>query len=140
MKPFIIIFFIFSSFCFANHKNDSFSTRLHDRLAIAAIKCQGNETTASIDQEMWADYTCADDEWLMVVDNINQCDDNISCTDIPVMPIIVKLKRVFSDTIEMTNYYQIISRIPVSAEVRWILRRYWVRFDLNGVGEVILKK
>ena len=111
MKPFIIIFFIFSSFCFANHKNDSFSTRLHDRLVIAAIKCQGNETTASIDQEMWADYTCADDEWLMVVDNINQCDDNISCMD-----------------------------IPVSAEVRWILRRYWVRFDLNGVGEVILKK
>ena len=79
-------FFIFSSFCFANQKNDSFSTRLHDRLAIAAIKCQENETTASIDQEMWVDYTCADDEWLMVVDNLNRYDDNISCTDIPVMP------------------------------------------------------
>jgi hypothetical protein len=109
-----------------------FKTRLSTELAIEGEKCFGGEVVQSEDRV----FTCQQGQWLIVVDNINNCTPE-GCTEILVPPIIATLRRGVSQG--STTFYDMIPLTPVNDEVSGILAGVSVRFSSNEEPRVQFK-
>lgn len=119
-----LVFFLgtlfFSCLSFAQWQ-DSFSTKLNPHLLIAGKKCLGGEVSETTQR------LCKKDSWLINIDRSVQSQTFIS-----------HLKKVDIITPTTVAFYEIKpkDRIPFSHQM--LMKRYWVRFDLNG--EVLVMK
>lgn len=105
--------------------DERFQTRLTSRLSIAGHLCP--------------DVTCTDKEWMIYVDNINRCSQG-ACTEIEVLPFTAKLKFKKHVISAQYRFFAVVPTMPVSAEVRWILRNHHLRVDMNGTIDVLKSK
>jgi hypothetical protein len=138
MKLFLLLLFFIK---FAHASPDvSFSTRLSSGLSIDGNKCKGYEITQAEINHQMADFRCTRKEWLIVVDHINRCSEEKGwCTEIEMLPVTGKLKRSSQKKSNFYSFYNIIPTIPVSPQIRWILKRHWVRVSLSGETIVVHK-
>lgn len=135
MKFFLLLVLLIIKLAHAQ-SDDRFATRLTSKLSISGHQCLGGEVAIAQMSGEWSDYKCSAREWLITVDNLNYCSEEGYCTEIAVGPFIAKLKRSPLKKSEFYIYHKIVPTIPVSPEVRWILRQHWLRVSLNG--EIII--
>lgn len=119
--------------------DERFQTRLTSRLSVAGHLCLGDEITVGEDFGAYMDVRCTDKEWMIYVDNINRCSLG-ACTEIEVLPFTAKLKFKPHEISSQYRFYAIIPTMPVSAQVRWILRNHHLRVDMNGTIDVLKSK
>lgn len=125
MKSFLVLIILsFSNLALAQWDN-YFETRLDPRLAIAGKKCEGGELSGV------SDKVCEIGQWIILMDDINECDES-SCTDFSVVPFIAKLNKVNPVAQRVYAFYEIIPQDVMTSPRRKVVGRYWVRFDLNG--------
>jgi hypothetical protein len=117
-------------------RDDRFDTRLNSTLRISGQKCEGGETVVVQEDSSSRTETCEENQWLVIVDNENTCNENGSCTEIGVNPIIAVLERANIPSPTTYSFYNIEPDSQTTEERRRILENHWVRFDLNGSPEV----
>lgn len=117
----ILCTLILSTTSFAQWQ-DAFSTRINPHLTIGGKKCMGGEVSGT------SGRLCKKDKWLIDIDRTDHGPSFISI-----------LRRV--DVISPTTlaFYEILPKDRIAPNHRMLLRRFWVRFDLNGEAKVIKK-
>jgi len=103
-----------------------FSTRLNNQLMISGQECAGHESVWFKEEQ----YYCSEGQWLVVVDNANNCNQEGVCTEIAVEPSIMKLHAGHGRL-----HHSLIPISPLRNDQRYWVRRVWVRFHA-GRGEV----
>lgn len=114
---------------------EDFSTRLNDNLLVAGTKCNGSETVESNGQT----FTCDRDEWLITIDNVNTCNDNV-CTEAEVMPFIAELDLTDIISIPEYGFFEIDPDSPVTPAQQAVINDVYVRFNLNGDTDVVYRR
>lgn len=120
-------------------RDESFDTRLGPELRISGQKCKGGETVVVQNNDSSSTESCEENQWLVRVDNENTCNEDGSCTEIGVNPIIADLQRANIPSPTIYSFYNIIPDTQTTDERRRILENHWVRFDLNG-SPLVLEK
>jgi hypothetical protein len=118
---FILCTLFFSGLSFGQWQ-DSFSTKLNPYLLIAGKKCLGGEVSETTQR------LCKKDYWLINIDRTVQGQTFIS-----------HLKRVNIMTPTTVALYEIKPKDRIPFSYQMLMRRYWVRFDLNGEALVMKK-
>jgi hypothetical protein len=111
MKSLFIITFLFIQNAWCDHP-----------LSISGTQCEGHELVQ--------DYQCLPNEWLISFHK--RCQDGY-CDESASTSFIAKLFAISDD------HFSIRSRMPVSAETRWVLRQYGVKKDLAERWEIYKK-
>ncbi len=117
----------------------SFSTRLSGQLLISGQRCLGGETTQVMIEGQEIIIHCPTGKWLVVVDNINRCSPEGQCTEVAVSPVVTALRKSNHPTASTLAFYNFIPRSPLSVAQAVIMKRHWVRFNLNGEPLVLEK-
>lgn len=130
MKIILFLICLFVSQLSFAQMDDFFDTRLTPKLAISGEKCKGGEMSGV------SDSFCEKGQWLIFLDDINVCEDNV-CTRAMPQPFIAKLKRVRADHNSTDTYYEIIPKDMVHSSRRKLLGRYWVLFNFYQNPKVI---
>ncbi|MBA2405747.1 MAG: hypothetical protein H0V66_13300 [Bdellovibrionales bacterium] len=120
MKLFLLLLFLVIKI------SPAFSDEHFSSPIMLGQKCQGDEAAAAEISGQWADYHCADQEWMFRLAN-----------ERAESPFFGKLVVSNLKKSDYFSYYKIVPTIPVGPEIRWILRRYLVRISLNGEMDVI---
>lgn len=115
----------------------NFSTRLSDSLLIAGRRCEGSETTTDANG---ATVTCARDQWLITLDNVNTCTAGGACTEIGVVPFIAELDREDRVSIPEATFFEIDPLSAVTPAQDSTIDNYLVRFDLNDEEATVISK
>lgn len=115
----------------------SFSTRLSNNLLIAGTRCEGSETTTDSNG---ATVTCARDQWLITVDNVNTCTPAGACTEIGVIPFVAELDREDRVTVPEYTFFEIDPISSVTASQANTVDDYLVRFDINDEAATVVPK
>ena len=131
MKFFCLVILLSFPFKLLAQMDERFQTRLTPKLSIAGYHCVGDEVTVGGDFGTYLDVRCTNREWMIFVDNINRCSHD-ACTEIEVLPFTAKLKFKPYVISSQYRFYAIVPTMPVSAQVRWILRNHHLRVDMNG--------
>lgn len=116
----IVIFVSFSSYA---QWDDSFSSQVNSRLKISGSKCVGGEPSGV------SHRICEAGQWRIVLNEGGRIK----------APFISFLRRADIVTPSTIVFYDIIPRDRVTLRQRVLLRKYWVRFDLNG-EPLVMKK
>lgn len=98
-----------------------FSTRLRNDLLISGKRCFGGEQTDVLGET----HFCTGGDYLVVVDNINNCTPE-GCTEVEVFPVIASLLSTGSDG-RNTVFFDIVPSIPVSSQTASILETVQLR-------------
>jgi hypothetical protein len=138
MKFLCLVVLLFLPLKLLAQMDERFHTRLTSKLAISGQECAGNEVTVGEDRGTYLEVGCTRKEWMIYVDNINSCIHD-ACTEIEVLPVTARLKFRAHLPSAQYRYFSIIPTMPVSPEVRWILRRHHLKVDLNGSIQVSKK-
>lgn len=113
---------------------EEFSTRLNSQLFIAGDRCEGGETTEVNGQIV----VCPDNRYLIIVDNINTCND-LTCTQVGIFPVIGDLEAI-QESSEEFSLFAIIPGEFATVEQREILNQLLVRSNSLGESDVIFKQ
>jgi hypothetical protein len=111
----------------------TFSTRLSNELSISGKRCLGNEVT---DFE-GVTYGCESEQWLIIVDHINNCTPE-GCTSVAVKPTIAELLPVTGDSVN--SFFEIAPVIPVSNEAETLLESVFLRVDNTSQPTVVFRQ
>ena len=115
----------------------SFSTRINNNLLIAGTRCEGSETTTDSGGRT---VTCARNQWLITLDNVNTCTPAGACTEIGVIPFVAELDRVDRVTVPEYTFFEIDPISSVSATQANTVDDYLVRFDINDEEATVVPK
>lgn len=122
MKMFLILSsLLFSGMSYAQWQ-DAFSTKINPHLLIAGKKCMGGEVSGT------SGRLCKMDKWLVNIDRADQGQSFIS--------VLRKVDVISPTTIA---FYEILPREKIAPNHKMLLRKFWVRFDMNGEAKVIKK-
>ncbi len=117
----ILCTLFFSGIAFAQWQ-DAFSTKINSHLLIGGKKCMGGEVSGT------SGRLCKKDRWLINIDRADQGPTFISL-----------LRKVDIITPTTIAFYEILPKDRIAPHHRMLLRKFWVRFDLNGEPKVIKK-
>ncbi len=122
MKLILILCTLFISTTSFAQWQDAFATKVNSHLLIGGKKCMGGEVSGA------SGRLCKKDSWLINIDRADQGPTFISI-----------LRRV--DVISPTTlaFYEILPKDRIDPHHKMLLRKFWVRFDLNGEPKVIKK-
>lgn len=115
----------------------NFSTRINNNLLIAGTRCEGTETTTDANG---ATVTCARDQWLITLDNVNTCTPAGACTEVGVVPFVAELDRTDRVTVPEYTFFEIDPLSAVTAAQENTIDDYLVRFDLNDEQATVIAK
>ncbi len=115
----------------------NFSTRINNSLLIAGTRCEGSETTTDVNG---GTVTCARDQWLITLDNINRCTPGGACTEIGVIPFVAELDRTDRVTIPEFTFFEIDPVSAVSSTQQNTVNDYLVRFDIINEQATVISK
>ncbi|MES2528877.1 MAG: hypothetical protein V4598_17455 [Bdellovibrionota bacterium] len=115
----------------------NFSTRINNNLLIAGTRCDGSETTTDVNG---GTVTCARDQWLITLDNINRCTPGGACTEIGVVPFVAELDRTDRVTIPESTFFEIDPISAVSSTQANTVDDYLVRFDILDEQATVIAK
>jgi hypothetical protein len=119
--------------------DSSFSTRLSGELLISGQRCKGGETTQVIISGREILIPCPAGKWLVIVDNFNRCSPEGLCTEVAVSPVVTDLRKSSRPSASTLAFYNFIPRSPLSTAQALIMKKHWVRFNLNGEPLVLEK-
>jgi hypothetical protein len=114
---------------------EDFSTRLGPELLIAGERCEGSEFVVAGGRRV----ACERDQWLITIDNVNQCNPQGLCTNFAVQPIIAEREMIDILTVEQYTFYRFNPVSPISEERRRVLHDHLVRYDQQGGVQVVEK-
>lgn len=114
-----------------------FSTRINNNLLIAGKRCNGGETTTDANG---ATVTCPRDQWLITLDNINQCTPGGSCTEVGVVPFVATLERTDRVTVPEFTFFSINPQSSITNGQATTINNFLVRFDLNNETASVVPK
>lgn len=133
MKLFILSLTLISFSAFAQWSS-SFSTQINNKLSISGRVCSGGERALGLKNTI-----CDKGQWLVTVDNMNVCSDEGMCTEIAVPSFVAELERADVITITTAAFYNIVPADRVAKDIGAILKKYWVKDNLNGRATVVKK-
>lgn len=115
----------------------NFSTRINNNLLIAGTRCEGSETTTD---SSGTTVTCARNQWLITLDNVNRCTPAGACTEIGVIPFVAELDRTDRVTIPEFTFFEIDPLSAVSRSQANTIDDYLVRFDVINEQATVIHK
>lgn len=122
MKLILILCTLFISATSFAQWQDAFSTQVNPHLMIGGKKCMGGEVSGT------SGRLCKKGRWLINIDRADQGPTFISI-----------LRKVDVITPTTLAFYEILPKERIAPHHKMLLRRFWVRFDLNGEPKVIRK-
>lgn len=101
---------------------EQFFTRLKNHLLIQGRKCFENELVGVADDQV---LTCESDQWIVTVDNVNQC-ENESCTSEYIYPFIATMNFVNENS--QGQLFSILNVSEIDQQTTNIIQAYQVLF------------